>query len=146
MDKLDIAIDDTEAEAKKIAQDKLKYKEFYATPTQEYEQNKNNKELIAGIGIIIVGLITLFFAYTIAKKLLTYLQMQSHQIRLIFFISVLWIILIPVLAIFINEFDRYGFAEPHVVVLLTISAPFFIFIAYFLAKKLKLNFISSDKS
>ena len=143
MDKPDITIEAFEAE--KIAQEKLKYVEYYTEYDQEYEQNKNNKELIAGIAIIIVGIIILFFIFMLTKKFLNYLEKQSYQLRLIFFISVLWAILIPILAIFINEFDRYGFEEPHVVLLLTTSFPIYIFVAYFFAKKLKLKFTISDK-
>lgn len=157
MDELDSAIEKTtsennasskydfnkvlsDIESEKIAQEKLKYKEFNSTSTYEHEQNNNNKELINGIGILIIGILALYFAFILVKKLFNYLLKQSHQIRLIFFISTLWIILIPALAIFINEYDRYGFDEPHVVIFLTLSLPIYIFISYFLSKKLMISF------
>jgi hypothetical protein len=163
MDKLDNAIEesatannadskynfDAELEnikSQKIAQENLKYKDFNATTTSEhetYEQNEINKEVIEGIGIIVISAFAVYFLFIIGNKLLTYLQIQPYQLRLICFISTLWMLLVPALAVFINEFNRHGLNEPHVVILLTIGFPIYISIAYFLAKKLK--FIKSDK-
>lgn len=93
-------------------------------------------QIINDIGAVILLIFSLFLLYKIVLFLYAALMMQSKSIKRIAYFSILWIILVPMFLFLLNEIDRYGYDEPHIVIIAAILPPIYIGLAYALSRKL----------